>query len=161
VPYKDKERGKQTAKLWREANREKLLLAKREYYQANKEKLQARNKAWYQQNRSQAIASAAAWYRANKTRAGATKKKHKLKSQYGLTPEQVSAMLTGQAGLCAICCEPLRPGHRTHIDHCHVTGKVRAILCGQCNRGLGTFRDSYRLLWTAAEYVKRHQEGHG
>jgi hypothetical protein len=50
---------------------------------------------------------------------------------------------------CVICGskEPLV------IDHDHVTGKIRGMLCGHCNRGLGHFRDDPQLLEFAAQYL--------
>lgn len=58
---------------------------------------------------------------------------------YGVTVEQFQEMLEFQAGLCAMCCAPMVPGRGTHIDHDHVTGKVRGLLCGTCNTSLGLF----------------------
>lgn len=45
------------------------------------------------------------------------------------------------------------------IDHDHMTGKVRALLCGDCNAGLGLFRDNVELLNLAKEYLERHTNG--
>lgn len=60
-----------------------------------------------------------------------------------------------QKGLCAICGNPPGPHRSLSVDHDHETGKVRALLCGPCNRGLGHFRDNPRLLASAVEYLKR------
>ena len=81
--------------------------------------------------------------------------------KYGLTTEQFDAMVLSQGGLCAICGEAgnIRNGQtiRLHIDHCHTTGKVRALLCFQCNSMLGMSRDSTKNLNSAIEYLKRYQ----
>jgi hypothetical protein len=79
-------------------------------------------------------------------------KRHYFKSRYGLTPQQVEEM--AKAG-CAICGTTNWPGrhNRPHVDHCHRTGKVRGILCSECNTGLGKFKDDPALLRRATEYV--------
>jgi hypothetical protein len=61
-------------------------------------------------------------------------------------------MIEAQGGLCAICEGPLE---RPHVDHDHETGKVRGVLCFNCNGGLGKFADSADLLQRAAEYLQQ------
>lgn len=58
-------------------------------------------------------------------------------------------MLEQQAGCCAICGSP----DPQAIDHDHVTGDVRGILCTRCNTGLGKFMDDPELLRVAAQYL--------
>lgn len=84
--------------------------------------------------------------------AKADAQKQRLK-KYGLSAEQFSDLMTKQDGHCAICPTPLAGGRGEHIDHDHVTGEVRAILCHACNTGLGHFKDSPELLIKAAEYL--------
>jgi len=84
----------------------------------------------------------------------------KLK-KYGLTSAQYLAMLTAQAERCAICGEPetrVRMERKTklNVDHDHSTGKVRALLCNQCNTGLGCFKDSPCKLRLALAYLLEH-----
>ncbi|MBT2537202.1 endonuclease VII domain-containing protein [Arthrobacter sp. ISL-69] len=76
-----------------------------------------------------------------------------IKTNYGLTLDEYDAMVLRQAGRCDICSDPLDNGN---IDHCHASGKVRALLCGHCNRGLGYFRDSPEALRAAAAYLELH-----
>ena len=82
---------------------------------------------------------------------GSTRSYH-LKARYGITGAEASRMLEAQAGLCAIC--RVRPAE--HVDHDHVTGRVRRLLCFNCNGGLGQFRDDPFLLRAAAEYLDQH-----
>ena len=70
---------------------------------------------------------------------------------YGLTPEEYNKMLTESGGRCAICGESFEDTPR--IDHCHTTGKVRGLLCHNCNVGLGHFKDSTENLLKAVEYL--------
>src|SRR5262249_52903505 len=76
-----------------------------------------------------------------------------LLAQYGLTPADYAAMLKRQGGRCAICRE--RPGHRLYVDHCHVTGRVRGLLCIRCNFAVGLFKDRPDLLRAGAVYLER------
>jgi hypothetical protein len=78
-----------------------------------------------------------------------------LLRDWGLTEAEFDAMLASQGGACAICREPLRPGRSTHIDHDHTTLAIRGLLCGGCNRGIGSLRDSIELLKRAIAYLER------
>jgi len=88
------------------------------------------------------------------------KRKSMLKRKYGITPEDFDAMLAAQGGVCAVCGTSGidSRGFRPHIDHCHRSGRVRGILCGPCNRGLGSFRDSPEVLRGALAYLLSHEE---
>jgi hypothetical protein len=57
-----------------------------------------------------------------------------------------------QAGLCGICKKSLSQAE-TCVDHCHATGKIRGLLCRQCNNGLGQFGDNPRNLLAAMRYL--------
>jgi hypothetical protein len=88
------------------------------------------------------------WYKANPDKVRA----QKLKSQYGLTPEQWDAMFAAQGGVCAACGSvPARPV----VDHCHSTGKVRGIVCDPCNLILGHADDDPNHLRQVAAYLER------
>lgn len=62
-------------------------------------------------------------------------------------------MLESQGGACAICGGPPPLGRNLYIDHDHLTGKVRGLLCHSCNSGLGMFKDHPDLLKVAAAYL--------
>ncbi len=79
-------------------------------------------------------------------------RKRNYKYLYGITVEQVEEMRKKQNGLCAICKVRLA----TNIDHDHLTGQFRGILCGTCNRGLGIFYDNPTILASAIEYLEKH-----
>jgi hypothetical protein len=76
-----------------------------------------------------------------------------LKRTYGLTIKEYEAMLTGQGGVCRICKPPPPKGGKLHVDHDHNTGKVRGLLCRNCNHGLGNFKDNPFLLIEAYKYL--------
>ena len=77
-----------------------------------------------------------------------------IKRTYNLEIKDYFLMLDNQKNKCAICGNELISDKReTHIDHNHKTGKVRGILCSQCNRGIGTFDDDATLLQKAVNYL--------
>lgn len=91
------------------------------------------------------------------------KRWRKLFAKYGLTKEQYESLLAEQNGVCAICKKPEqeRDGQRKSllelsVDHDHVTGKVRGLLCRQCNIGLGRLCESVEVLQSAIDYLKKH-----
>ena len=87
-------------------------------------------------------------------------RRHTLKRLYGLTPEQYEDMLRKQLGRCAICFTPhvrRRGVNNFAIDHDHSTGRIRGLLCHNCNRGLGHFQDSVALLLNAMEYLGQQE----
>jgi hypothetical protein len=75
---------------------------------------------------------------------------------YGMTDEQYAALMETQDGRCAICRTTEWTGHhkRPHVDHDHATGRVRGILCHDCNLGLGKFKDDPDLLRAAIVYLE-------
>ncbi len=79
---------------------------------------------------------------------------HALRT-YGLTPEAHARLYERQGLRCPLCSRRLSlGGHADHVDHCHHTGKVRAVLCGPCNRMLGMAGDSADVLRRAAVYLE-------
>ena len=83
------------------------------------------------------------------------KKRVYLCREYGLTIERYENLVAAQGGRCAIC-GAVTPGGGRHylaIDHDHTSGKVRGLLCNNCNVGLGCFRDNPKVLRRAASYI--------
>jgi hypothetical protein len=64
-------------------------------------------------------------------------------------------ILRAQDGKCAICRTDRPGGKRTyfHVDHDHVTNKVRGLLCSTCNTGMGKLGDSVSTVWRAVRYL--------
>lgn len=75
--------------------------------------------------------------------------------KYGITKDLYLEILGKQEGLCGICVKPLTGGKDEHIDHDHLTGKVRGVLCSSCNLAIGKLKDSPEVLLRAAEYIMR------
>ena len=72
---------------------------------------------------------------------------------YGLSVEQLSKMLDDSDGVCEICRKP--PKKWLVVDHCHLTLKVRGILCEGCNKALGFFKDDIGVMEAAILYLKK------
>lgn len=72
---------------------------------------------------------------------------------YGLTADELTALLA-QHEKCAICQTDDWGKRGPQVDHCHATGKVRGILCINCNNGLGRFADDPIRLRAAATYLE-------
>jgi len=109
-------------------------------------------------------------YKARSHRSGKNRRKksnyreknreHTLK-KYGLSLQDYDNLCDEQNGLCLICCKPesiidyntkkLKP---LAVDHCHITNKVRGLLCSKCNQAIGLLQDSPKLLHNAATYLK-------
>lgn len=78
-----------------------------------------------------------------------------FKRMYGIALDDYNRMFTEQGGLCAICRGECKTGRRLAVDHCHTTGKVRGLLCGRCNQGIGAFLDKTALLDAAIKYLSK------
>lgn len=137
---------KEQAKAWRARNAEKI----KAYRTKNFEKANQRAKDWRTANPEQAKSRIQAWNKKFPWKA----REANLR-QFGLSIEDYEGMLAKQNGTCQICCEP--PGvRRLAVDHCHVSGKVRGLLCINCNHALGKMKDSPELLEAAAQYLRRN-----
>lgn len=77
--------------------------------------------------------------------------------KYNINIDQFNGFLIKQNYCCAICKIHLDEqtfNTTSHIDHCHLTNKVRGLLCSQCNVGLGHFYDSEDSLLNAVAYLR-------
>jgi hypothetical protein len=74
-----------------------------------------------------------------------------IRIKYGLPLGEYGRMLAAQNGVCKICQRTCY--RRLSVDHCHVTNKLRWLLCSKCNIGLGQFDHDPDLLREAANYL--------
>jgi hypothetical protein len=79
------------------------------------------------------------------------RRKNAFETVYGISLEQYEAMVARQGGLCAIC--KCKPDKTLCVDHCHATGRVRALLCSSCNSMLGFAQDDPRRLEAGGGYL--------
>ena len=78
-----------------------------------------------------------------------------MKKTLGIGEKEYNTLLQKQNHCCAICSHPHidEKGKRLHVDHDHITGKIRGLLCNHCNLGLGHFKDNPFFLATAMWYL--------
>lgn len=92
-----------------------------------------------------------------KTPQGRQKTRERTWKQYGInfTVEAYDAVLSVQGGVCALCRRP--PAKKLlAVDHDHRTGRIRGLLCVQCNTGLGKLGDTVEALERALAYLQRN-----
>lgn len=134
---KNKEKKKLNGDTWRENNAERQRKNTKKYYQSNKEEINFKNRQKYNNN-------------------PLISKDRDLKKMYGISLEKYNEILCSQNNSCAICKK-----HKDEftkalaVDHCHTTGKVRGLLCTNCNRALGNIRDSIDGLKNAILYLEK------
>lgn len=73
---------------------------------------------------------------------------------FGLEPQRYEDLLAAQGGGCAICRNKCSTHRRLSVDHDHLTGEIRGLLCASCNRGIGLLGDNADMLLRAFEYLR-------
>lgn len=93
------------------------------------------------------------WYKNNKDKA----RENQLKNYYDITIEDYNKMFAEQEGKCKIC-----GAHQTEfekklgVDHNHKTGKIRGLLCDNCNIGIGNLNHNPLILIKASKYLSKN-----
>lgn len=88
-------------------------------------------------------------------------RRNKLLHRYKTTPEELKLIAEKQHYKCAICSstkEKVSTKEGLVVDHCHKTGKIRGLLCHDCNILLGKAKDDLHILYMAAGYLLIHQK---
>lgn len=134
-----RDNARERQRKWREANRDRVNELRRNSYGRHAERERRAAREWAGKNKE----SQRALY---------------LKRAYGLTVEQYEAL----GNRCGICGAEQGNANRTngdgkpyrlHVDHCHDTGRIRGVLCINCNMGIGYFKHDIELLRKAIEYL--------
>lgn len=94
------------------------------------------------------------YYHEHRSKMRAQHRDYELRLRYGISHDDYLDMEQRQNGVCAICKQPPTQGRYLHVDHDHSTGRVRGLLCPECNAGLGRFGDDIDLLLAAIAYLK-------
>jgi hypothetical protein len=113
------------------------------------------NKKWRAANKEHLRAYGKSWRQKNPDKQAAKARRQRLRRLYGLTVAQYEAMFVEQGGVCAICRGPSHGPRPLAVDHDHVSGAVRALLCDDCNKKLGVFESPMRAAFD--EYLTRHR----
>jgi len=125
---------------------------------------QERNSKWAKENPEKNCVNAKKWNRANRERFNENKKRSsknnpdstknaQLRIKFNITLEQYNQIFYLQNHKCAICNDECKTGRKLAVDHDHKTGKIRGLLCMNCNNALGKFKDSKAILMKAIEYL--------
>lgn len=101
------------------------------------------------------------WNKLNPEKRARYRRRSLLKNTYGLTEAEFDGLLAKQNGRCPICLEAIQLSGtggmaKLAIDHDHETGRVRGLLCGTCNTGIGLLKDDVEVLARALDYVEFH-----
>ena len=120
----------------------------REYAKNNKDVIKIRNAAKAEQRK--------VYYQSDKG-IESSRRSH-LKRKYDITLEEYNKLLKQQNNKCKICNseETCQRNNFLSVDHEHSTGRIRGLLCNNCNRALGLFQDSMDVLHNAIMYLQNN-----
>ena len=94
------------------------------------------------------------WYRRNPDKG----KEGNLKAVWGISLDQFNELKNNQGGKCAICMEIPKSDKHFHVDHNHITGEIRGLLCSNCNVGFGNFKENEQILRNAINYINNYPQ---
>lgn len=125
-----------------------------------KAKHKSRMKAHYEANKETYKEKARLYRIAHPEKRTISQRKTNMKLKYGLEWDSYVKKYNEQEGKCDICFTFMdfnggSASQSPHIDHNHVTGEVRGLLCTRCNMGIGYFREDKMALAKAIEYLKK------
>lgn len=152
-------------KAWRERNKDKIKADKQAYHISNKDEIKAKDKLYYEANAEVIKNKQKKYYEANKDKVKKyiqtynktnpdVQRKTQYKRKFGITLDDYDKMFDIQEGKCSICTKHQSELKKLlHVDHNHETGKIRGLLCGDCNLALGMFKDNETLLTNAIKYL--------
>lgn len=139
-------------KRYRREHKEEANAADRSYRKRRSPEQAARaresQRLYHQEHKSQIRESEKEVYRTSPSR-----RFRNRRTRYGITQEEYDTKLKSQDGKCAVCFSPMTV---PHVDHNHVTEKVRDLLCVNCNAVLGHAHEKISVLESAISYLKKH-----
>jgi Autographiviridae endonuclease VII len=133
------ERNRASARRYRETHKNQIKVAARLYRETHKDQINERARLKWRTD-PELREKRRLWQR-----------KNVFQKVYGISMADYEAMFERQGGACAIC---KRTGVTLCVDHCHLTGEVRGLLCSQCNSAIGFCSDDPTVLLAAAAYLQ-------
>jgi hypothetical protein len=128
----------------------------RESYRRHAKDRWAKAKAWREENYERHIAQRREYRAKNRDELNRKKRERRIKA-YGLSLEEYQRRLSSQGNRCAICTRKPADGRRKLvIDHCHKTGKVRGLICNECNWAIGLISDNPVIAIRISKYLHKH-----
>lgn len=132
----------------------------------NKERASKYRKKNLQKARSSVNKSHKKYYKSkyeNRVKEWRSKNKHRIyfyqtKHQYGITEELFKNLLLTQRNKCATCLILFEGKIKACVDHNHLNGKVRGLLCKKCNSAIGFAQDDSKILERMADYVRHERD---
>ena len=138
---------------WRLSHQENI----QRYRKNTKEKRLVWSGKWRESHKDKYREYVSRWRSENPERSQEIEEKATLKKRYGVTPEDYDRMLEERGGCCEICGRSGANCKRSLcIDHDHLTGNLRGLLCAKCNLGIGYFSDNTTLLENAKVYLTKY-----
>ena len=169
----NRERISVAGRAYRRKNQERIRARRAQAYLRERDDpgfrafAKARDKAYYAANKEKVREKARAYYAANKERMRARydpvkARTYDLARRFNISLEDVRALLDEQHGPCALCDKPDYDKRNDcpralAVDHDHATGKMRGLLCANCNHALGMAHDDPFLLRRMADYIEAHR----
>ena len=138
MPYKDPEKKKKSDKDRYERKKEHILKEAKKYRDSHKEERYNYNKKWVMSNKEKAI-------------------DNQLRIKYGISLADYNKLKEKQNNCCEICGRHESEfKRRMCVDHNHVTGEVRGLLCNHCNTALGHVFEDESILLNMIDYIRKY-----
>jgi hypothetical protein len=125
-------------RMWRVKNRERILKQEGEYRDKNRIAVNQYSRLRYYKNKQKEL------------------DRIRFK-KYGITGEEYREILERQGIKCPICNRDITKN--LSVDHNHITGKIRGLICNSCNLAIGNANDSPDRLRAMADYLERNDNG--
>lgn len=124
------------------------------YYQKNKERIDKANRKSYLKHKDKRIAYQNQWQRENPEKRQASLDRFRAKT-FNISYEYLIGLYEQQKSCCGICkIHETKKRIKLCIDHDHITGKIRGLLCDECNKAIGLLGDSLEIITNAKNYLE-------